>query len=211
VNSQYDVWPDQPHFSRMINPSGVASPLLGANVAQQRVLDAAAEFGLCTPRVLADGESARAHVVDCIRALNEQHLGIDLSGFSDAEVVDVIQYYVFPNFVPFGGFSSPLVYRMRPDGDDPHHSIFEVWLLLPYPDGAEPPPPAPLRVLQEHEQFADVEALRYFGPILDQDALLMPQVQKGLKSSARGRVTLGRYQESRIRHMRATLERYLAE
>lgn len=210
VNSQYDVWPDQPHYSRMINPSGVASPLLGLAVPQQRVLDAAAGFGLCTPRQLEEGETARAHIIACIRALNEQRLGIDLSAFSDSEVVDVIQYYVFPNFLPFGGFGSPLMYCMRPDGDDPHHSIFEVWLLLPVAAGTTPPAPAPLRVLQAHENFGDVAELSYFGPILDQDAVAMPLVQRGLKSSARGKITLGNYQESRIRHMRATLDEYLA-
>jgi phenylpropionate dioxygenase-like ring-hydroxylating dioxygenase large terminal subunit len=211
VNSQYDVWPDQPHYSRMINPSGVPSPQLGPNVSQQRVLDAAAEFGLCTPRPLAEGEAAREHIVACLRTMNEQRLGIDLSAYSDSEAVDVIQYYVFPNFVPFGGFGSPLVYRTRPDGDDPHHSIFEVWLLLPYAEGVMPPEAAPLRVLSESENFADVEALSYFGPILDQDAELMPRVQQGLRSSARGVITLGNYQESRIRHMRETLDKYLRD
>lgn len=211
VNGQYDVWPDQPHYSRMISVSGVASPLLGAQVSQQRVLDAAAEFGLCTPRQLQPGETARAHIVECIRALTEQRLGIDLSGYSDAEVVDVIQYYVFPNFTVFGGFGSPLAYCMRPDGDDPHHSIFEVWLLLPYPEGSEPPKPAPLRALGEGENFGDVAELSYFGPILDQDAVAMPLVQRGLKSSARKKIVLANYQESRIRHMRETLDKYLRD
>lgn len=210
VNSQYDVWPDQPHYSRMINPSGVASPLLGAQTSQQRVLDAAAAFGLCSPRRLEPGETARAHIVECIRAATEQRLSIDLSGYSDSEVVDVIQYYLFPNFMPFGGFGSPLMYCMRPGGDDPHHSLFEVWLLLPYPEGSAPPPPAALRVLGEHENFADVEELSYFGAILDQDAMAMPLVQRGLKSNARGAITLAAYQESRIRHMRETLDFYLS-
>jgi hypothetical protein len=124
-------------------------------------------------------------------------------------VLDVIQYYVFPNLMPFGGFSSPLVYRVRPDGDDPEHAFFEVWLLLPYPDSGEPPASAPLRVLAEHENFADVAELSYFGPILDQDAVLMPRVQRGLRSSKKGTITLGNYQEIRIRHMRQTLEAYL--
>lgn len=211
VNSQYDVWPDQPHFSRMISVSGVASPLLGDDVSQQRVLDAAAGFGLCTPRQLEPGETARSHIVECIRAMTQQRLGIDLSGFSDAEVVDVIQYYVFPNLTLFGGFGSPLAYCMRPDGDDPHHSIFEVWMLLPYPEGTEPPKPAPLRVLGENENFGDVAELSYFGPILDQDAVAMPLVQRGLRSSARKKVELANYQESRIRHMRETLGKYLSD
>jgi len=210
INSQFDVWPEQPHYSRMINPSGVASPHLGANSSPQRLLDAAAEFGLCAPHILQAGESARGHIVDNLRRLNSERLGIDLSAYSDAEVLDVIQYYVFPNLMPFGGFSSPLVYRVRPAGDDPHHAYFEVWLLLPYPDGNAPPPAATLRVLAEHENFADVAALSYFGPILDQDATLMPRVQRGLRSSVKGTVTLANYQEIRIRQMRQTLSHYLS-
>jgi len=214
INSQYDVWPEQPHYSRMINPSGVASPHL-ANSSPQRLLDAAAEFGLCPPHVLQSDETARGFIVDNLRRVNEERLGIDLSAFSDAEVLDVIQYYVFPNLMPFGGFSSPLVYRVRPDGDDPQHAYFEVWLLLPFPqgevaEGGTPPPAAPLRVLAEHENFADVEALSYFGPILDQDAALMPRLQRGLRSSAKGSVTLANYQEIRIRQMRQTLARYMS-
>jgi phenylpropionate dioxygenase-like ring-hydroxylating dioxygenase large terminal subunit len=211
VNAQYDLWPDQPHYSRMVSVSGVASPLLGKQVPQQRVLDAAAEFGLCTPRQLESGETARAHIVECIRAMTEQRLGVDISSYSDAEVVDVIQYYLFPNLIAFGGLGAPLAYCMRPDGDDPHHSIFEVWLLLPYPEGTAPPEPAPLRALGEDEHFGDVAELSYFGPVLDQDAVAMPLVQRGLRSSSRGKVVLANYQESRIRHMRETLDRYLSE
>jgi hypothetical protein len=38
----------------------------------------------------------------------------------------------------------------------------------------------------------------------------LPHVQEGLISSANDRVELGHYQESRIRHFHATLDKYLA-
>jgi hypothetical protein len=37
----------------------------------------------------------------------------------------------------------------------------------------------------------------------------LPHVQEGLVSSPNDRVELGRYQEARIRHFHATLDKYL--
>ena len=101
--------------------------------------------------------------------------------------------------------------RSRPDGDNPNHSIFEVWMLLPYPEGAPRPPSAPLRMLGKDEKFGDVPELSYYGPVLDQDADMMHRVQAGLRSSRSGKVRLSRYQEIRIRQMRETLAAYLAK
>ena len=51
--------------------------------------------------------------------------------------------------------------------------------------------------------------LSYYGPIIDQDADMMPRVQHGLRSSAKGKLTLSAYQEIRIRHYRQTLAAYV--
>lgn len=209
VNSQYDVWPGVRHVSRMINPSGVPSPHLEGRCPAQRTVDAAAEFGLCGPGPLQPGETPRGRIVAHLRATIAGQLGVDLETFSDSEVVDVIEYNLFPNLVLFGGFGSPLAYRVRPWGDDPGRCLFEVYMLLPVPEGAAPPPPAPQRWLAADEPFAAVEALSYFGPIIDQDADLMGRVQRGIGASAGGHSALSDYQEIRIRHMRATLDNYL--
>jgi hypothetical protein len=208
AQSQYDVWQGRRHYSRMINPSGVPSPHVAATVTPQRIANGAAQLGLCEPGPLAEGETPRARIAASLRRMNEQRLGVDLSAFSDSEVMDVIEYYLFPNLVLFGGFGSPLAYRARPLDHDPNQCLFEVWLLLPY-GGDEPPPPAPMRLLSDAESFGDVPELGYFGTIIEQDAVAMPRVQRGLRASRKGRVTLGRYQEIRIRHMRQTLSHYL--
>jgi hypothetical protein len=210
ANSQYDVWAGRRHYSRMINPSGVASPHVAAQSTPQRVVDAAAKFGLCPPGPLAEGESPRDRIARSLRSFFRDTTGVDLESKTDSEVIDVIEYNLFPNLILFGGFGSPLAYRARPDGDDPNSSIFEVWLLLPWAEGTAKPRSAPTVYLEDHEKFADVPTLSYFGAVLDQDADAMPLVQRGLRASRKGKITLGNYQEIRIRHMRQTLAEYLA-
>jgi phenylpropionate dioxygenase-like ring-hydroxylating dioxygenase large terminal subunit len=209
VNSQYDVWSGKRHISRMINPSGVPSPHLGNKMTPERTLAAAAKFGLCADGPLSAGETPRQRIVARLRALYGDNFEVDLSHLSDSEILDVIQYSLFPNFIVFGGFGSPLAYRSRPDGNDPNKSIFEVWLLLPFGDGFRPPPEA-TRVLGPNEHFADVKELSYYGPIIDQDADMMPRVQQGLRANRTGKITLSAYQEMRIRHMHRTLSEYMA-
>ncbi|MDB5393365.1 MAG: aromatic ring-hydroxylating dioxygenase subunit alpha [Rhodospirillales bacterium] len=208
VNSQYDVWSGKRHISRMINPSGVASPHLAGKTTPERTVAAAAKFGLCADGPLAPGETPRSRIVARLRALYGDTFRVDLGHLSDSEILDVIQYSLFPNFIVFGGFGSPLAYRSRPDGDDPNKSIFEVWLLLPYAEGAKPPSAA-TRILGPDEHFTDVAELSYYGPIIDQDADMMPRVQRGLRASRTGKITLSVYQELRIRHMHQTLAEYM--
>ena len=45
--------------------------------------------------------------------------------------------------------------------------------------------------------------------VFNQDGANLPQVQKGLKASKKGTVTLGNYQEVRVRHFNQTLDKYL--
>jgi len=68
--------------------------------------------------------------------------------------------------------------------------------LLPFGDGFRPPPEA-TRVLGPNEHFADVKELSYYGPIIDQDADMMPRVQQGLRANRTGKITLSAYQEMR--------------
>lgn len=210
ANSQYDVWPDKRHMNRMLNASGVPSPHVGNGLSEQRVFDAAARFGMAQPGTrLAPDESARAALVAAARSRLERGLGLDTSGFSDAEVQDVIQYSLFPNVVLFGGLGSPLFYRVRPDGNDPDACLFEVMLLLPVAPGKERSAPAPRRWLEPHEKWSDVPELSFFGPVLDEDQAIMPRVQRGLRAARKPGTTLGLYQESRIRHFRRTLDEYV--
>ena len=210
VNSQYDVFPGQHHWSRMHNCSGIPSPLVSARTSEQDALDAAIGFGMCAPGTrVPPGGTARAVLADAMRESFAKTLGIDPGRYCDAEVLDVIEYFLFPNLTLFAGLS-PLCYRMRPDGHDPNSCLFEVMLLVPVPAGAPRPPAAKPRWLRADEPFSSVPELGYFGQVLDQDEALMPRVQRGLRAARKPGVTLAHHQERRIRHMRRTLAEYLA-
>jgi hypothetical protein len=124
-------------------------------------------------------------------------------------MIDQIQYTLFPNFTVWPTIVAPLVYRFRPDGDDPNHSIFEIWMLLPIADdGSHPTPMTELR-LNEDQLWSSIPELGGYGPVIDQDTPNFPRIQKGLKASKKGAVSLANYQENRIRVFHDTLEMYL--
>ena len=159
------------------------------------------------PRV-EEGQTARQVLAEFNRKAFSERFGTDLSGISDSMALDQIQYTIFPNFTLWPAVASPLIYRFRPYGDDPNKSLFEIWFMLPKPDNGEFTVAKEHR-LEEGELWASVEALGGYGPIVDQDIPNLITLQKGLKTIRKG-LTLGNYQEVRIRHFHKTLEEYLA-
>jgi len=154
-----------------------------------------------------EGASARHVIADTVRRTVSSEAGREVP-MSDAEAVDAVEYFVFPNFMPWPTYTTPLVYRFRPNGNDPDTSIIDVMLLQPVPASGRPPAARP-RVLAPGESFADAPELGYLGRILNQDFSTFARVQRGLHASVRPGPTLARYQESRIRHFHATLGSYL--
>jgi len=201
--TQYDVF--EPNVSRMITPVGVPSEHVTRDVGDDEFLRSMlfAGRGLAVP----PGDNVRSVLADEMRAQLSTRTGRDFSHLSDAEALDGIEYFVFPNFFPWGGFLTPLVYRFRPWDDDPGRCLMEVMLLDPLPVGARPAP-AELRFLRDDEPFAAAPELGFLGPILDQDTATMPLVHRGMRASTRARTTLSQYQEVRIRHFHALLTQY---
>lgn len=208
AQTEYDTYPGVRHVSRMITPVGVASEHIGAT-DEQAIVDAMFLTRDDPDRRLADGQSARSLLADRTRRHLASRTGRPVDDVSDTEALDAIEYFVFPNFVPWAGYTTPLVYRFRPDGDDHRRCLMDVMLLEPAPAGSPRPQPAPTRHLGVDEPWSDVPELGYLGPILDQDTATLPQVQQGLESSSGPDVTLASYQESRIRHFHDTLGDYL--
>ncbi len=213
ANSQYDVYGE--HVSRFISTLGVVSPHLYGTVSEQDVLD---QFVMGDPsamagaqRVLHEGDTARGAMARLFRSAFEAANGVDLADVSDSELLDCFSYNLFPNMFLFPGISLPMVYRFRPDPRDHRRSFFEVLFLRPVPSDGERPEPAELIVLADDQSFTEADGMDPgFGQILDQDTDNLFLQQEGLEAAVKKSLTLGNYQEIRIRHFEQAIDRYVA-
>jgi nitrite reductase/ring-hydroxylating ferredoxin subunit len=216
ANTQYDVYPGQPHWDREIIPNAVPSPMLGSDVSEEDVASALEEifiqgFGFQREIKVLDGGTAREAAAKTFRELLLEMMGLDTSALTDCQVIDTIGYSVFPNLQVYVPIVQSFTARFRPYGDDPGLCVMDVMLLYPLPPGAPQLPSAPVRWLGPDEPFAAAGELQLFGSILDQDIPNIEGVQRGLQASTKVGVTLGKYQESRIRHFHQVLGRYVQD
>lgn len=158
-----------------------------------------------------EGQSARPVVAEALRARLMEATGADLSQTSDSEIVDVIQYFVFPNLVPWAGAGAPLTYRFRPYGNDPNRCIFDIMMLTPLPAGVPKPKAPPVHWLTPDEDFSAAPELGALSTVFNQDLGNLPQVQRGLRSMTKPGITLANYQEIRIRQFHRDLDRFLEQ
>jgi phenylpropionate dioxygenase-like ring-hydroxylating dioxygenase large terminal subunit len=204
--TEYDVYGS--HVSRMVTPVGVPSGHLTDPPDESEI--AAMMLGpKADVSAVHDGASARSVVADGIRSSLTRRTGDDYSAVSDAEVLDGIEYFLFPNFMPWGGLLTAFAYTFRPNGNDTESSVMEIMMLEPVPAGESRPPAARTRHLTPDESWSDVAELGVFGRVFNQDSATIGRVQRGLRSSVRHTTVLSRYQESRIRHFHATLDGYI--
>lgn len=208
--TQYDILSE--HVSRMITLEGLPSTQLPDPVDEKAAAAAMISgFGLGDPAAVdaAGDRSGRDVIGDLMRVGFGAMYGVDLSAVSNTELMDAIEYLLFPNFTPWGGFGLPIVYRFRPDGGDHESSLMDIWLLAPLPPGTPKPPPAPVYVITDGEDWTAIPNIGALGPVFAQDTANLRRMQRGLKTTRKPGVTLTNYQESRIRHHAATLDRYI--
>jgi len=93
-----------------------------------------------------------------------------------------------------------LFFRQRPHESDPNKMYYDVQFFAT-PKAGDPPIPLP-----DHEQFKHGE--KSLGLVLDQDAVNVPHIQKGMNSAAFEGLWIS-HQERRIRHMHHTLMSYV--
>ena len=76
-------------------------------------------------------------------------------------------------------------------------------------DGSRPEPAEPV-YLGEDQSFTEAEGMDPgFGAILDQDTDNLLLQQEGLEASAKPGITLGNYQEIRVRHFERAVDKYV--
>lgn len=210
-NTQYDTWPGVRHINRMISAQGVPSPSVEhiTETMTREMMERDTPFFKSRDQSV-DGETPRHYFANVAREKIAKTAGRDFSALSDSEAIDLIQYTVFPNFVPYGGMGLSAGYRFRPYGDNPEKSVMEIFFLFPKAADGSHPKPAPMVWLQEDEPWSTVEAMGSAAMVVDQDTDNLKRIQKGLRATKKPGVTLANYQESRIRHFHQTLDRYMA-
>ena len=210
TNTQYDVFGR--HVSRFIMPEGVASPALG-DYPQQKIVDAMRRdiaFYRKHPITVGEGETARNTMAAHARERYSAATGKDFSKLSDSEALDLIQYTLFPNLGPWAGMATPLVYRFRPHGDNPHESIMEIMMLFAKNADGSHPAPAKVSWIGIEDSWSMVPNIGSAAPVADQDTDNLKRIQRGLRTARKPGVTFSNYQESRIRHFHKTLDAYMA-
>ena len=126
-------------------------------------------------------------------------IGDEVEEYSDAELNEQSFNNLFPNFSPWGGWGR-IVYRFRPNGDNPDECLMQAMLLAPWPEGKPKPPPRAQRFLGADDHWTEAPELGGLAKIFEQDCGNIPQVQKGLKTKQPPYVWTSGYQESIIRN-----------
>lgn len=204
-NSQVDIWEN---CARVITAGGTPSPLLSWEPTQEEMLRAMFDIRLDEPCPfpIAEGQTMRAVAAELTRDRWRRVIGTDADRVSDAELMDSIDYTVFPNFHPWGALNR-IVYRFRPNGNDHRSAIMEVIFLSPF--RGDRPPPAPVHWLGEDESWTLAPELGLLAKVFDQDIANMHEVQRGLESTTRRGLVLGRYQEAKVRWLHEKLTEWV--
>jgi phenylpropionate dioxygenase-like ring-hydroxylating dioxygenase large terminal subunit len=205
TNSQVDIWEN---CARVITPGGTPSPLLDWKPSQDEMLRAMLDIRVDEdlPMHVPDGTSMRAFAASLGRTRWRPIVGDRVDSMSDAEMMDSLDYTLFPNFHPWGAFNR-IVYRFRPNGTDHRSAIMEVLFLSPF--AGERPPPAPVHVLGEDEPWTNAPELGMLAKVFQQDTFNMAKVQLGLETTMKPGVTLSLYQEGKVRWLHQKLAEWV--
>lgn len=211
-NMQHDIFGN--HVSRDLCAMGVSSPSLAQPLTEQELLNRSRPSNptatSSTESALPEGKTARMVMAEETRNNFQQQYGMDLSGHTDAEVIDSLKYNVFPNMMVYGGAAIRALAVFRPLGHDPNKATIDRLTFLPVAAGEPTPEPAQVLTIHEDESYGVAPGITEFmAEVLDQDTSIMRLQQEGMRASAKGAETLSSYQESRVRWVHETLQKYL--
>ena len=203
MDCAYDIY--EPNVSRLLQAVGLPATHLIGEVPQAEI---AATMQKMLPKedreAVPENVDTRAWLGDRFRASFSKQWRVDLSECSDAEVLDSIQYFLFPNFAPWGGYAIPIAYRFRPWENNPNKSLMEIMLLHPIPDDGRYQTAEPFW-LESGQSWTEAPGFKQLGIVIDQDMENLPKIQKGLRAASHDHLTLSDYQEIRLRHFHRRL------
>jgi phenylpropionate dioxygenase-like ring-hydroxylating dioxygenase large terminal subunit len=205
TNSQVDVWEN---YSRVITAGLSTSPLLWYDVSEDDMMRGMLDVRVDqdSPIKIPAGQTARAVASASARDRWRSAVGDRVDSMSDSEMMDSIDYTIFPNLHPWGAFNR-IVYRFRPNGDDHRSSIMEVFFLSPF--SGKRPPNAKRRDLAIDEPFTNATELGMLAKVFQQDVFNMSKVQAGLETTWKPGVTLANYQEVKVRWLHKLLGEFV--
>ncbi len=128
--------------------------------------------------------------------------GVDVSGFDPEQMTSADDVYCFPNVVGPVYPGSAILFRVRPNGDDPGSAIKDTWVL-------EWPRPGAAWRMPERRLVPDWRA-RNWGEITTQDYENITRAQAGMQSRGFAGLRLNPRQESNILHMHRVIDRFVA-
>jgi phenylpropionate dioxygenase-like ring-hydroxylating dioxygenase large terminal subunit len=210
-NMQHDIFSD--HISRDLCAMASPSPTSTAKLSQQQLLDMmlVGDGSMIGEREqVPEGKTARWVMAEKLKRQMKDEHGLDYSDYSVPELVDSLKYNVFPNLIIYPSPGLALIQHFRPDGHDPDRAIFDQMVLRPKPADGSDYEVGEMVEIGEHDTFASVPSVDPFlASVLDQDTDIMRWQREGMYASLKGAETLSVYQESRIRHLHDTLDKYL--
>jgi phenylpropionate dioxygenase-like ring-hydroxylating dioxygenase large terminal subunit len=127
--------------------------------------------------------------------------GIDYSHIPDEDIVSAIDYCIYPNMVGPVSAGNWILFRFRPNGNDPDTCLYDVMFLHRF--GADEQVPE-----VEHEFYPNWRDHDGWGATIGQDLSNMGHVQAGLHQTSCPGLRLNR-QEAGVRNFEKFIDRYL--
>jgi phenylpropionate dioxygenase-like ring-hydroxylating dioxygenase large terminal subunit len=128
--------------------------------------------------------------------------GVDFGHIPDEDVISAVDYCLYPNMVGPISAGNWILFRFRPNGDDPDTCLFDVMFLHRFGDDEQVPE-------VEHEFYPHWESHDGWGDVIGQDLSNMGHVQAGLHQSSFTALRLNR-QEAGVRNFERFVDRYVS-
>ena len=126
--------------------------------------------------------------------------GFDVSAFADDELTSAQDVFWFPNLVGPIYPGSAILFRVRPNGTDPHSAINDTW-VLEWPDASRDARPPRVETV-DWRGFA-------WDAVTQQDYDNLERVQRGMRDGSVEWLFPNPRQESNVVHLHRVLDRYL--
>jgi len=215
-NCQRDMFPGG--HGRLIFPMACVSPRLSEREQLNPELrEMLLDEGLDPDSFEGRAEAVRG-AIQTRRREWAKSIGLDYSRFTDSQLSDDWNYSIFPNVTFNIHCDNALMMRFRPHPTDPERCYYDVMVLAhKVPDPTHHLPsymglprdidlsrevPRPPRIALKHGDAS-------LGPVLDQDAEVLPLVPAGVRSRAFAGMRLSD-QEIRMRHFYREYDRYMS-